>query len=58
MKGLLTLASLGGALASVWPLPVSYEKGEGVLFIDSNVEILYNGGGSVSADEDDVWCCG
>lgn len=49
MKGLLPLATCAvGALASVWPLPVSYEKGEGVLFIDQSVKIQYNGGGSVS----------
>lgn len=49
MKGLFVLASFGtSALASVWPLPVSYEQGEGVLFIDSSVKIQYNGGGSVS----------
>ena len=49
MKGLLTLASLtASALASVWPLPVSYSKGNGVLFIDQSVKIQYNGGSSVS----------
>lgn len=49
MRGLLTLATLAtGALGSVWPLPVSYEMGESVVFIDSSVTIQYNDGSSVS----------
>lgn len=52
MRGLLSLASLSAsALASVWPLPVSYEMGDGVLFIDQGVKIQYNGGSSVSSHE-------
>lgn len=48
MKSPLVFASLAAsALASVWPLPVSYEKGDGVLLIDSSVKIQYNGGSSV-----------
>lgn len=50
MRGSLTFTTLASAaLASVWPLPASYESGEGVLFIDANVKIQYNGGGSVNS---------
>lgn len=50
MKVSLVVASLAAsALASVWPLPASYEKGESVLWIDESVKIQYkDGGGSVS----------
>ncbi len=44
------LALCAGVTQAVWPIPSSYESGDGVLWIDQSVNIKYNGVQQVSRD--------
>jgi hexosaminidase len=48
MRSFIALLLFASSALAIWPLPVSYSNGSDVLWIDQNVKISYNGGGSVS----------
>lgn len=51
MWGLRALPLLATGVLAIWPLPVSQTTGSDVLWIDDNVEFLYNGVSSVSGEQ-------
>ena len=48
MLGLRLIPFLATGALAIWPLPVSQSTGDGILWIDENVQIYYNGASTVS----------
>ena len=53
----MILALCAGVTQAVWPIPSSYESGDGVLWIDQSVNIKYNGVAQVSRDSRHASMC-